>query len=131
MEAGIRASSSRRPASVTITPQLRAMIDAKAEKKLALEKQLKLDAKWNRIIAELFTMIDKAAPFMDEDCPPNRWPPSTLLKLAYFACSTSGRDGGEKDATQFILHMLHLARKLWVGGFYPNPFIADEAPVRR
>jgi hypothetical protein len=133
VEAGFRANSLYRhqAEAVTITPQLRAMLDAKEEKKRALERQRRLNAKWNYIVAETFALIDKAAPFMDEDCAPKKWPPSALLKIAYFALSTSPRHGGEKDATLFILSMLDRARKLWVGGFHPNPFLADEELVRR
>lgn len=114
-----------------ITPQLRASIKAKEARAAKEAKDRELEQRWDQIMADTFELIDKAAPFMDEECPANRWPPSKLLKITYLAASTSGRSGAEKDAAQWVLRMLDRARKLWVAGFHPNPLLPDEELIRR
>lgn len=100
-----------------------------ADKLAARKKETALDRKWDRIREDTFALIDKAAPFIDEDCPPDKWPPSVKLKLLYFVASTSGIAGGEKRAVKSILQLLDRARRLWVEGLHPDPF-AVEPKVR-
>ena len=110
---------------MSITPQLRAMIDARKAAEAKKAGNVQLSKTWNRLAAETLGLIDKAAPFMDEGCPPDKWPPSKLLEITYYAAATCGRSGAEKDALIFIHRMLERARRLWVGGFQPNPFLSD------
>lgn len=79
------------------------------------------------ISGELFQMIDKAAPFMDEGTPPNEWRASDKLKIA-FCLGTTGTTGFKKS-TVFVLKMLQRARERWVAGLHPNPWTKEPQPL--
>lgn len=100
-----------------------------AERARLADRSLRVEAKWDRITADVFDMIDKAAPFMDEGCGPTKWNPSSKLKILYLTAATSPRPEAGKEAMLFVLQMLDKARSLWVGGLHPDPW-ADQPRVR-
>ena len=84
--------------------------------------------KHDDLVDEVFQMIDRAAPFMDDGCGPREWPPSVKLKIVYCILVTSDR-AKPRRALQWVLRMLDRARELWVNGLHPNPW--SEAPEPR
>ena len=72
---------------------------------------------------EILAMIDLSAEFIDAGCPPNKWPSSAKLKVAYFAMC-SGQTGPNR-AKDFILKMLDRARARFIAGFHPDPWLGD------
>lgn len=71
--------------------------------------------------ANVFLMIDKAAPFMDANTPPGHWRPSDKLKMTHCVAET-GLESGPKAAVLFTLQMLDRARLLYVAGLDPDPW---------
>lgn len=78
-------------------------------------------------INDLMDIIDRAAPFIDEQASPNSWRPSLKLKLAFFALGTDAN--GRWAGTSFIERMLDKARQRWIDGFYADPW-ENEPRVR-
>ena len=83
--------------------------------------------RYDAVIDELFVRIAKAAPFMDEGCPANKWPPSVKLRIAYCALATGITS--QRKAAIFVDSMLDRARRLWIEGLNPDPW-AQEPKVR-
>lgn len=76
--------------------------------------------------AQIFELIDAAAPFMDEGSDPSRWEPSEKLKVRFLAAATRGGEGW-KVAYHAIIDALERHRERWTKGLNPDPF-APEAP---
>ncbi len=72
--------------------------------------------------AHLFEMIERAAPFIDEGSPSNKWKPSELLKITYFAMSTGPAIDGQTQGANFVLKMLDRARQNYIDGKHPDPW---------
>lgn len=76
----------------------------------------------NRPVAgEIEEMIRKSAPFMDEHTLPGNWQPSKLLMIAWNigAAGTTG----PKRADLWAMQMLETARRRYIAGMDPNPFL--------
>ncbi|HEX7720473.1 MAG TPA: hypothetical protein VF389_11755 [Woeseiaceae bacterium] len=68
--------------------------------------------------------IDRAAEFIDVDCPPFVIPPSTLLRLGCFVL----RDDAAAD--EYLEGHLEEARKLYLAGDTPDPFRGRWAKIQ-
>jgi hypothetical protein len=116
---------------MTITPELRAMLERRRKAAILEEAERrafeKSERRWNRIGAVLFARIDRAAPFIDAGCPPDKWSPSALLKIMYCAAATGDRAEGARDAAIAVLDILELARERFRSGLHPNPFLEQAA----
>lgn len=79
---------------------------------------------------EMFAIIDKAAPFMDEGSIPSEWRPSDKIKLLYFTIATSPFYTRRKrmEAVRVIGQLLDKSRALWVAGLHPDPFRNTDSP---
>lgn len=77
-------------------------------------------------VADLFSMIDRAAPYIDNDADPARWYPSQLLKLTFLILATGPSPNGRSEGFRLVWKMLDRARRLFVAGRHPNPFIAGR-----
>lgn len=109
------------------TDELKRLVAERAAREQKTTEQRKAlarsERRWGRIRTVLFARIDRAAPWIDEGCPPDKWLPSTLLKLLYFVSATAERPEAVRDATISILKMLELARRRFRNGEHPNPFL--------
>lgn len=96
---------------------------------LKAKRKYKTPHGYARNVSATLAMVKRAAPFIDENCPADKWPPSTKLQLLYFVAATSPRAEAGKEALITVLELLDRARKLWVAGYYADPF--DDHPRLR
>ena len=90
---------------------------------------VRIERRWDRIGKALFARIDRAAPFIDDETPPDKWRASSLLKILYCVAATAERPEAAREAALVVLDYLDLARERWRAGFYANPFV--DNPRRR
>ncbi len=76
-------------------------------------------------VKELLAMLDRAKPYIDEGCPPNRWPPSALLAITYFILATGPNPDGRSEGAKMLWRMLERARRRFLAGLHPNPLLDD------
>lgn len=74
-------------------------------------------------LTELFSMIDRAAPYIDKGADQTKWFPSQLLKLTFCIMASGPNPNGRSEGFRFIWKMLDRARRLFLAGRHPNPFI--------
>lgn len=78
---------------------------------------------------DLLATIARAKPFIDADCDPGTWPPSTRLTVWFFVLATSPNiPDAEQSALRWAHKMLDRARRRWLRGLPANPF-SKERPA--
>lgn len=78
---------------------------------------------YRKLIDDIFARIDDAAPYIDEGCPPEKWPPSKRLKLVFWVTVSGPNPHHDRQALAFIEMMLDKARKRFVANLHPNPWL--------
>jgi hypothetical protein len=85
-------------------------------------------ATYRALVDRIFAKIDLAAPYINDGCPSDKWPPSFRLKAVFWATMSGPNPHHDRVALGFIETMLERARKRWVANVHPNPWLEGFSP---